>query len=234
VGSMHGRGDDAEFAGGSSDGDRCVVGGRAVRPVAATGTADCLMQRPKERERIAVAIARRIGAARHIGSESGNASRDARVIEHIEVVALESGLREEPIEERHAPVELVPAHAEMESARLPERNVDAGLLREIRSEPWPLARRSLCPARIARHAHALALDPDEAKIAPRRTACAIVLVQHRKPAAQPSQAESERHPDQAASDDRQLVVARVHGGSDVVARAKRRIAGICASKSWNA
>jgi hypothetical protein len=30
---VHGRGDDAEFAGGLSYGDRCVVAGRAVRPV---------------------------------------------------------------------------------------------------------------------------------------------------------------------------------------------------------
>src|SRR5205823_3499271 len=119
--------------------------------------------------------------------------------------------------------------AHVHPATLAQGDVDTGEGREVGGEARPFARRLLRPYAVGGHAEALALHPDETEVAARCAISHVTFVDNCEARAEVAQSERDCGADEAAADNRDIEIVLAH----VATPAKRRIAGICATKSVN-
>src|SRR4029079_5025328 len=105
---------------------------------------DRRMQGAKEPQRVAIAVERAPGPARNV-ADRPDLRLHAGTVEDLDIVPLEAWLRQERVDARGARVELVLREARVQAARLAQRNVDAGGVRDVGGERRPFARRALRP-----------------------------------------------------------------------------------------
>jgi hypothetical protein len=93
------------------------------------------VQRVQELQRIAVAVLHAVRAASDVRADARQLAGKTGAIEHLDVVALEAGLREQRIERRDSMVELARREAHVNATGLRVRDVDARFALEFGGEP---------------------------------------------------------------------------------------------------
>jgi len=117
------------------------------------------------------------------------------------------------VEHRDAPLELRARVADVNAARLRERDIDAGLAQELVGQPRPLFRGALRPASVLRETCALPLDPDQTEIGARRPMRDIAFVEERELRSERTQAECDSGANEPAADHGDFERrARAHAG----------------------
>jgi len=184
------------------------------------------MQCPQQSQRVDLAIRRTVRRPCDVGTDARQKFRQRIAIQHLHPIR-----RGVACDERGALDQFAFGQAQVHAPALLEGDVDARFFAQAGGQFRPALRGCSRPGRVGRKVYALTLHPNEAKVAARGAKCAIAFVEHGDAARPFGKPVGDRGTDQPTANDHEVEGSRLHAA---LTPAKRRIAGICASKSWNA
>ncbi|MFK4518992.1 hypothetical protein ABIF20_006357 [Bradyrhizobium japonicum] len=157
-------------------------------------------------QRIDVAVERAVAAAGHFRPDQRQRLLHLGCGEHLHLVIGSTGLVVHALDQLGALAELAVAEREMKAAILLKRDVQPGLLLQLRGEPAPGFRRPHGPDGIGGHAQTFALNPDQRKIRTRGALGEVAFVEHGHALAEPAEAPGNRGAEQSAADNGDVIL----------------------------